>query len=177
MCEDAIAAGQLDQANLIVDKLLKYQPDNSTMLYYKRLLPEPEPAKIPAERSKQIREDILTGIADPVRRTVSLGIFYQTNNEPNKAAEQFKKLVPPPVGTGEFQADDMSQRRAGGFLFDIALEKKNWEVADIIVQTARQENYDDCSGDFFAARVALAKKQYETALAIVDSAQIGRAHV
>jgi tetratricopeptide (TPR) repeat protein len=170
MCEDAIAAGQLDQANLIVDKLLKYQPDNPTMLYYKRLLAEPEPAKISAEKSRQIREDILTGIADPVRRTVSLGIFYQTNNEPNKAAEQFKKLVPPPVGTGEFQADDMSRRRAGGFLFDIALEKKNWEVADKIVQTARQENYDDCSGDFFAARVALAKEQYETALASIDSA-------
>ncbi|MGD0596241.1 MAG: tetratricopeptide repeat protein [Sedimentisphaerales bacterium] len=170
MCEDAIAAGQLDQANLIVNKLLKYQPDNPTMLYYKRLLAEPEPAKISAEKSRQIKEDVLTGIADPVRRTVSLGIFYQTNADPNKAAEQFKKLVPPPVGTGEFQADDMSRRRAGGFLFDLALEKKNWEIADKIVQTAKQENYDDCSGDFFAARVALAKEQYETALANIDSA-------
>ena len=170
MCDDAITAGQLDQANLIVDKLLKYQPDNSTMLYYKRLLAEPEPAKIPAEKSRQISEDILTGIADPNRRTISLGVFYQTNNEPNKAAEQFKKLVPPPVGTGEFQADDMSRRRAVAFLFDIALGKKDWGVADKIVQTAKQENYDDCSGDFFAARVALAKEQYETALASIDSA-------
>ena len=57
-----------------------------------------------------------------------------------------------------------------GLLFDIALEKKNWEIADKIVQTARQENYDDCSGDFFAARAALAKGQYETALASIDSA-------
>jgi tetratricopeptide (TPR) repeat protein len=170
MCEDAIAAGQLDQANLIVDKLLKYQPDNSTVLYYKRLLAEPDPAKVPAERSKQIREDILTGIADPVKRTISLGIFYQTNADSNKAAEQFKKLVPPPVGTGELQADDVSRRRAGGLLFDIALEKKNWEIADKIVQIAKQENYDDCSGDFFAARAALVKGQYETALANIDSA-------
>ena len=114
MCEDAIAAGQFDQANLIVDKLLKYQPDNSTVLYYKRLLAEPDPAKVTAERSKQIREDILTGIADPVRRAMSLGIFYQTNADPNKAAEQLKKLIPPPVGTGELQADDVSRRRAGG---------------------------------------------------------------
>ena len=170
MCEDAIATGQFDQANLIVDKLPKYQPDNSTMLYYKRLLAEPEPAKVSAEKSGQIREDILAGIADPNRRTISLGVFYQTNNEPNKAAEQFKKLVPPPVGTGEFQADDMSRRRAVAFLFDIALGKKDWGVADKIVQTARQENYDDCSGDFFAARVALAKEQYETALASIDNA-------
>jgi tetratricopeptide (TPR) repeat protein len=170
MCEDAIVAGQLDQANLIVDKLLKCQPDNSTMLYYKRLLAEPEPTKVSAEKSKQIKEGILTGITDPVRRTVSLGILYQTNTDPNKAAEQFKKLVPPPVGTGELQADDVSRRRAVGFLFDNALEKKNWEIADKIVQTAKQENYDDCSGDFFAARVALAKEQYETALASINSA-------
>jgi tetratricopeptide (TPR) repeat protein len=170
MCDDAIAAGQLDQANLIVDKLLKYQPDNPTVLYCKQLLAEPDPAKIPAERSKQIREDILTGIADPVRRTISLGVFYQTNADSNKAAEQFRKLVPPPVGTGELQTDELSQRRAAGFLFDVALEEKNWEIADKIVQTAKQENYDDCSGDFFAARVALAKEQYEAALASIDSA-------
>jgi tetratricopeptide (TPR) repeat protein len=170
MCEDAITIGQLDQANLIVDKLLKYQPDNSTMLYYKRLLAEPEPAKISPEKTRQIREDVLTGIADPARRATSLGIFYQTNADSNKAAEQFKKLVSPPVGTGELQADDVSRRRAVGYLFDIALEKKNWEIADKIVQIAKQENYDDCSGDFFAARVALAKEQYETALASIDSA-------
>jgi len=170
LCDDAIAAGQLDQANLIVDKLLKYQPDNPAMLYYKRLLAEPEPAKVPAERSKQIREDILAGTADPVRRATSLGIFYQANADSNKAAEQFKKLVSPPVGTGELQADDVSRRRAVGYLFDIALEKKNWEIVDKIVQTTKQENYDDCSGDFFAARVALAKEQYETALASIDSA-------
>lgn len=174
MCDDAIAAGQLEQGNLIVDKLLKYQPDNSTVLYYKRVLAEPDPVKVPAERSKQIKEDILAGIADPVRRAVSLGVFYQANADPNKAAEQFRKLVPPPVGTGELQPDDMSRRRAAGFLFDIAVENKNWEIADKIVQTAKQENYDDCSGDFFAARVALAKGQYEAALASIDSALLQR---
>ncbi len=170
MCDDAIAAGQLDKANLLVDKLLKYQPDNTSILYYKKLLAEPNPAKVSPERGKQIREEILNGIADPVRRTAALGIFYQTNADYNNAAEQFKKLVPLPVGTGEFQADDMSQRRAIGFLFDISIEKKDWEIADKIVQIVRKENYDDCSGDFFAARLALAKGQYETALANIDSA-------
>ena len=171
MCDDAIAAGQVDQANLLVDKLLKYQPDNTIMLYYKKLLAEPNPAKVPPERSKQIKEDVLTGIADPARRTVAFGVFYQANADPNKAAEQFKKLFPPPVGTGEFHVDDeISRHRAGAALFDITIEKKNWEIADKIVQIARQENYDDCSGDFFAARLALAKGQYETALASIDSA-------
>jgi tetratricopeptide (TPR) repeat protein len=170
ICDAAITTGQLDQTKQIVDKFLKSQPENTTMLYYKRLLAEPQPAKVSVEKTMQIKEEILEGITDPLRRTMALGYFYQTGNDSNKAAEQFKKLVPPPIGTGELNADDASKRRAGGFLFDIALEKKNWDVADKIAQIARQENYDDCSGDFFAARIALAKEQYETALASIDSA-------
>jgi len=169
-CGDAIATGQLDQANLIVDKLLKYQPDSPTLLFYKQLLAEPEPAKVSADRANQIKEDILAKMADPVGRAMTLGIFYQATNEPNKAAEQFKKLAGISAGAETLQADEASRHRAAGFLFDIALEKKDWEVADKIAQMARQENLDGCSGNFFAARAALAKKQYESALASIDSA-------
>jgi len=170
MCEDAITSGNLDQANLIIEKYLKYQPDNTVALYYKRLLAEPTPAKVLPERVAQLKEDVLTGIADPIRRTIALGTFYITNNDPNKASEQFRKLAPPPIGTGSLQADDSSKRRAITSLFDIGLEKKDWDTIDKILQIARRENYDDCSGDFFAARAALAKEQYETALASIDSA-------
>ena len=170
MCDDAIASGNLDQANLIIEKYLKYQPDNVTALFYKRLLAEPTPAKVSPERVKQLKEDVLTGIADPLKRTLALGTFYITNNDSNKASEQFRKLVPPPIGTGSLQADDNSKRRAITYLFDIGLEKKDWDTIDKILQIARRENYDDCSGDFFAARAALAKEQYETALASIDSA-------
>ncbi len=170
MCDDAVASGNLDQANLIIEKYLKYQPDNITALYYKRLLAEPTPAKVPPERTIQLKENVLTGIADPSRRALSLGVFYTTNNDSNKASEQFRKFAPPPIGTGSLQADDSSKRRAITSLFDIGLEKKDWDTVDKILQIARRENYDDCSGDFFAARAALAKEQYETALASIDSA-------
>ncbi|MGA2678373.1 MAG: hypothetical protein ABSF37_03615 [Sedimentisphaerales bacterium] len=170
MCDDTIASGNLDQANLIIEKYLKYQPDNVTALFYKRLLAEPTPAKLPPERAMQLKEDVLTGIADPLKRALSLGIFYATNNDSNKASEQLRKLVPPPIGTGSLQADDGSKRRAITSLFDIGLEKKDWDTIDKILQIARRENYDDCSGDFFAARAALAKEQYEAALTSIDSA-------
>jgi tetratricopeptide (TPR) repeat protein len=170
MCDDAITSGNLDQANLIIEKYLKYQPDNITALFYKRLLAEPTPAKVSPERVSQLKEDVLTGIADPLRRTLALGTFYITNNDSNKALEQLRKLVPPPIGTGSLQADDNSKRRAITYLFDIGLEKKDWDTIDKILQIAKRENYDDCSGDFFAARAALAKEQYETALASIDSA-------
>jgi tetratricopeptide (TPR) repeat protein len=169
MCGDAIATAQLGQAKLIVDKTLKYHPDNPTGLFYKRLLAEPEPAKVTAERTKQIREEVLSGISDPVNRAMSLGIFYQTNEEPNRAIEQFKKLVSV-SGEPELQADETMRRRAAAYLFDIALGKKDWLVADKITQTAKRENFDECSGEFFAARVALAKEQYETALASIENA-------
>lgn len=171
MCGDAIATGQLDQAKAIVDKVLKYHPDNLTGLLYKRLLAEPEPAKVSAEKMKQIREEVLSGIADPVNRAVSLGIFYQTNDDPNRAAEQFKKLVSVSgSGAPELQADETTQRRAAVYLFDISLEKRDWETADKITQTAKRGNFDECSGEFFAARAALAREQYETALASIENA-------
>jgi tetratricopeptide (TPR) repeat protein len=170
MCEDAIATGQLDQANIIADKFLKYQPDNTTATFYKRLLAEPTPAKIPAERIKQLREDVLTKLTDPVRRAITLGTFYQTNDEPNKAAEQFKKLAGISPGTDTLKADDPSRHRAAAALFDIALDKNDWELADKIVKIAQQDNLDGCSGSFFAARVAIARGQYDSALTSINDA-------
>jgi tetratricopeptide (TPR) repeat protein len=170
MCEDAIAAGQIDSAKIIADKFLKYQPDNISMLVYKQLLAEPEPTKVSADKTKQIRESVISEITDPARRASTLGTFYQTNNEPNKAEAQFKKLVPLFSGAETVQADDVTRHRAAAALFEITLNKKDWDIADKIIQMARQENIDESSGDFFAARLALAKEQYETALASIDSA-------
>ena len=170
MCDDAIATGQFEQANLMADTLLKYQPDNPTGTFYKRLLAEPEPAKVSDEKKSQIREEILSKIADPVNRAMMLGSFYQMNNDSNRATEQFKKLAGISTGTETLQADEMSRHRALGYLFDIALEKKDWETADKIAQTAQQENIDGCSGNFFTARVALSKGQYESAMASINNA-------
>ena len=170
MCDDAIATGHIEQANVIIDKVLKNQPDDTIAMFYKRRLGEPDPVKIAPERWKQIREEILLKIADPAKRTASLGVFYQANGDPNKAAEQFKKLAGASQGAEAIKADDPTRRRATEFLFNIALDKKDWDTADKILQTAKQDNFDDCSGDFFVARLALAKGQYETALAAVESA-------
>jgi tetratricopeptide (TPR) repeat protein len=170
MCEAAIFSGQHEQAKTILGKIMKLQPDNSTAIYYTKMLAEPDPAKVSTERNRQIKEEVFAGIADPAKRAIALGLFYQSNGDPNKAEVQFKKLIPPPVGTGEFKAEDTIRRQIGGYLFDIALEKKNWETVDKLVQMAKQDNFDDCSGDFFAARAAFAREQYQTALASIDSA-------
>ncbi len=169
VCGYAIVTGYLDQANQLVEQSLKYHPDNPIGLFYKRMLAEPEPAKVSAEKAKQIREEISSEITDPVNRALYLGLLYQMNNEPNKAAEYFNKLVSI-SGEPELHPDKTTRRRAVGSLFDIALDKKDWETVDKIVQIARRENSDDCSGEFFATRCAIAKEQYETALASIDNA-------
>ena len=170
MCDNAIATGYPEQANLIIDKVLKSQPENTTALIYERRLDEPDPAKITPERWKQIREDVILKLTDPATRTFSLGVFYQTSGDFDKAAEQFKKLVDVSGGAEAMKVDSTLQRRATELLFNIAIGEKDWDTADKLLQTARRNNFDDCSGDFFAARLALEKGQYETALADIESA-------
>jgi tetratricopeptide (TPR) repeat protein len=170
ICDDAIATGYLEQANLIIGKVLENQPENTIALMYKQRLGEPDPAKITPERWKQIREEVILRVADPAMRTFALGLFYQTSGDSDKAAEQFKKLTDVSGGAEAIKADDSMRRRATELLFNIALDKKDWDTADKILLTAKRENFDDCSGDFFAARLALEKGQYETALAAIESA-------
>jgi tetratricopeptide (TPR) repeat protein len=170
MCDDAIATGYLEQANLIIDKVLKNQPENTTALIYKRRLGEPDPAKITTERWQQIREEVILRITDLVTRTFALGLFYQTSGDSDKAAEQFKKLTDVSGGDEAMKVDDTLRRRATELLFNIAIGQKDWDTADKLLQIAKKENFDDCSGDFLAARLALAKEQYETALAAIENA-------
>lgn len=170
LCEDAMVTGQLDMAKTMVDKYLKYSPDSTTGMFYKRLLAEADPANTPDDRRTRIREEVLSEVADPVKRALALGVFYQSNNDVNKATELFKKLAGVSPGTETLQADDATRHLAAGFLFETAVAQNDWQTADRIIEIAKRENIDNCSGDFFAARAAFAKGQYETALASIDSA-------
>jgi len=170
VCESAVAIGYLGQANLIIEKFLKYKPDSTMALFYKKLLSEPEPAKVSDERRREIQEEVLSGIASPGGRAIALGLFYETTGEPNKATEQFEQVAGISGGANTLQVDEMLRRRAVGYLFDMALGKQDWDTAENIMQVARQENLDDCSGEFFAARIAFAKADYETALSSASSA-------
>jgi tetratricopeptide (TPR) repeat protein len=50
-------------------------------------------------------------------------------------------------------------------LFNIALQKKDWQLAEQLVETIQRENLDRCGGLFFSAHLAVAKEQYQDALA------------
>ncbi|MCH7559497.1 MAG: tetratricopeptide repeat protein, partial [Planctomycetes bacterium] len=181
VCRNYIAQGQASQVRNLVNRFLGYFPDNAIVLVYKQILSEPDPAKISQQRRKEIEEQVLSSIADPIRRATQLGIFYRGYNEPEKAAAQLKKAVE--LGTSTMRSASQSyssQQRipdasaleqvklAASYLFDLALLTKDWELAEQIAETTRRENLDNCQDQVFATRLAMAKGKFEDALAKID---------
>jgi len=197
VCNNYITEGETNKAEDLVDRFLEYFPDDMTVLFYKKLLSEPQPDSVSQQRRKEIEKAAILDVADPARRSVGLGLFYEGNNEPNNAIKEFKKILAPFLGTGgntagpddtasqepeaggrkikepqKTETQDMPfgepQRLAAGHLFDIALRTEHWPLAEQVVDLARRENIDDCEGNFFAARLAFTKEEYKNALARID---------
>jgi len=177
LCKNYITTGKISLAKNFVNQCLEKFPDNTIVLFYKQLLSEPEPNNISPQRRLEMEKDILLGITDPVDRAINLGTFYRRNNEPNEAAEQFKKVAKIDdlqKGIGKEGAVEQTEKIepkqifAIGHLFEIALNIKDWELAEKITQIARQQNIDECEGKFFMARLAEAKGEYDDALARVN---------
>ncbi len=175
VCDRYIEEGKTEYAKDLVNLFLKHFPANTTALVYKQMFSEPEPGNISQQKRKEIERKILSSIADPIERAVRLGIFYQENDEPNEAVEEFKRVLKieamqeggKPVFSLSGEITDL-QNLALDHLFDIALEREDWEIAEQIAEFGRRENLDDCEGHFFAARLALAKGEYKDVLARVE---------
>ena len=81
------------KASAVVDKYLENFPQNTNLLIYKKILSEPEPNNVSPQRRNQIEQEVLSNISDPVVKAMYLGAFFQRNNEPNKAVEEYKKIL------------------------------------------------------------------------------------
>ena len=182
VCANYIAEGKMSEASDLVNRFLEYFPDGIRVLFYKQLISEPEPSKVSQQRRKEIEEELLLNIADPIRRSINLGAFYQRNNEPNKAVEEFKKVLEVEAlqdkeGVVEESVFDSRraekemmdlQRLAASSLSDIAFRTKDRKLAEQIADISKRANLDDCEGKFFAAVLAMIKEEYKDALASVD---------
>ncbi len=172
LMEDELKRYWVEAAEL-VEKLLPTDPENTTLLVHKLMLSEPEPHKISKQRRKELEEQALSGIADPIRRAINLGIFYQRHNEFDKAAVELKKAFSSDVLRDEYRSkkDKLGEIRTtqyenvASYLFDIALKTKDLQWAEQIKETVQSENLDGCGGQFFSAHLAVAKEQYQDALA------------
>ncbi len=174
VCDDYLVEGKTDKAKDLINRFLQYFPDDERALFYKQILSERElGGEISEQRRKEIEEEILSNIADPVRRAMNFGLFYGRNKQPKKAAEEFKKVLnsrlrgsddAAPLKAGDGELTDL-ERLAAHYLLETVFETEDWELAEQVTETARDENIDGCEGNFFAARLAMAKGEYKDALA------------
>jgi len=170
ICRHYIEQGYKAEAQDLVNRFLARFPDNTTVLVYKQILAEPNPANVSEQRRKEIEEQVLLSVADPIRRAVELGVFYRRNNALPKAAEQFKAALDLAASQGRSSDNATLERidNATRHLFDVALITKDWQLADQITEKARRENLDDCEGNLFAARLAAMRGQPKDALVKID---------
>ncbi len=177
VCNNFIAEEETSVAKELVRRYLENFPSSTNVRFYKRVLAEPEPAKILPQRRKDIEELVLSEIGDPIHRALGLGAFYLRHNELEKATKEFEKVfdvkswqerVSKGPAFKEREEVTESSLMAANYLFEIALGTDNWELAEQIAAVARGSNLDDCGGRFFSARLAARKKAYEDALARVE---------
>jgi len=175
-CDIYVEEGRIESASNLVGRVLKRSSANTTALFYKRLLSEPQPDEVSQQKRMEIEKEIMSSIAEPSRRALNLGAFYRRNNEPNKAAEEFKKVLayqlPSDVNLAPQKVKDQDiediRSLAAGYLFDIAVQTKNLNLAAEVTDIAQRGNLDGCEGKFFTARCAVMREQYKDALAALD---------
>ena len=175
LCESLIEQGDTSTAGTLVDAFLKRSPDSVSAAFYRGLLSEPDPANCPESRRREIQEQTIRGLADPVHRSLELGLFYQQAGQSDQAAAQWRSVLdatkaqPAQATPMYLKARSIGPRHlAAGYLFDLARRQENWVLAEEIVEMVKRDNLDDCGGYLYSARLAFARKQYETALAHLD---------
>jgi tetratricopeptide (TPR) repeat protein len=171
VCGNLISLGRAGQAGQLIQRFSEHYPDSPVVLVYRRILSEPDPAKAPPERLRQIEEQALSSIVDPTRRALELGVFYRRNDELQKAIVQFRKVFEAGILPQQASPGSAANRArlAANHLFDIALGTENWELGEEIAQAARTRNLDNCQGQIFAARLAFARSEFKDALVRVNA--------
>lgn len=170
VCGNLIAVGKAELAQSLVQQYSQRFPDSPTALVYRQILSEPDPAKVSPQGLKEIEEQALSGIADPLARAQELGVFYRRYNELEQASAQLRKVFEAGISEQPAPGSAVLDRTtlAANHLFDIALATKNWELAAEIAKEARSRNLDNCQGQIVAARLALAQGEVQDALVRVN---------
>lgn len=174
LCEVLVAQGDASIAQMVVDAVLRHSGDNVTGLFYRGLLSEPDPRACSAARRRELQEQAAQAMGDPVRRSLSLGLVYEQAQQLDKAVAQFRSVLN--ASASEMQApayvaakSSSPRQVAAGHLFDLARRQENWPLAGEMTELAKRDNLDDCGGHLFAARLAMAKKEYDGALTHLDT--------
>ena len=171
-----VEQGRIDEAKSLVDRYLEHFTDDTAILVYREFLKEPNPMQISQERRDEIKLEVISGLSDPAKRSLQLGMFHRVKGDPAAAIPEFRKVLDLQRLAGDSpdtyafmkSAEDDLRRLAAGNLFDIATAENDWDLAEEIAALARSEDLDYCEGQVYAARLAVAKGNFEEALSRID---------
>ena len=162
VCKKYINDNENKKAVFFVDNYLVSHPNSVNVDLYKRILAEPSPANVPPERTDQIYVQTFEAVKEPIQQAILFGRFYQAKGKNEQAVEYYQKILK--------LAPDNSQAITN--LFDIALGQQDFVQAQNLAEIARKNNTDFCEGEFFKARLAFAKKEYQTAIEKINNSLV-----
>lgn len=168
VCNHYISQDRVADAKAFADTYLNKKGFDSNVVFYRRTLDEPDLANITDDRRKEIEQQIIGEIDDPVKRAMNMGVFYQRENNLEKAKIEFKKIIDLD-SWNESREITPEQVSAISYIFEIDLFEKDFELAQKVANFVRNHNIDLCDGQFFEARVFIAKEDYKDALLRLDS--------
>jgi tetratricopeptide (TPR) repeat protein len=159
VCIEYVSKEQIGRSQKLVEDFLLAHPNSVNIKVYQLMLAEPAPANVPPERLDQLKVKAVESLDEPLRRAVLLGQFYQAKGQKDKAVEYYQQVLQLEPNNGSAIAS----------LFDIAISDNDLKQAEKLAETARQNNIDLCEGEFFKARLAFARKEYQTTIEKINN--------
>jgi tetratricopeptide (TPR) repeat protein len=153
-----VKKGQLSVAREVINSALTARPTDTALQLLKLRLQEPDPLAISADRGKEMTLKVLNDISDPFDKAMSLGAYYVAGGDNAGAIAQYNKAV-------ELKPKD---RTAVNAAFDLAVQMDDSKRVMELVNIAKAQNFDECNGQVYEARLAMMEKQYERALTLLD---------
>ena len=167
VCNHYVSQDRVAEAKTFADAYLNKKDADPGMIFYSRTLNEPNLANITDDRRKELEQQVIGEIDDPVKRAMNMGVFYQRENDLEKAKSEFGKVIDLD-SWDESQEITPTQRSAISYIFEIALSTGDFERARKVANIVRHHNIDSCDGQYFGARISMAEEDYKDALLRLD---------
>ncbi|MBW8001983.1 MAG: tetratricopeptide repeat protein [Planctomycetes bacterium] len=163
VCNYYLKEDNIQKSHKVVGKFLEYFPKHLAMQIYKQKLYEPDPTNITPERVDEIEKKTIEAISDPINKAMNLGMLHLKNNEIEQAIQVFSEVIDFEQNYEKTEIDLTDEQHIViGYLFDLALREKNWDMAEKILIIIRLSDYDDCEGNYFTGRMEMQKASNST---------------
>ena len=154
VCVDLMQNEQTQQAVQYLDTYLAANPDSVGLRVLRLRAQEADPLNLTSEQVQAFQEQAIQAISDPKQKALLMAGQYRAGGDYEKALEIVEEN--PQVDKDD---PDIVQTR-----FEIALEQKDLQAAESLLQVIRTKNLDLCEGNLAAARLEFVKENYPLAL-------------